>query len=125
MVELGSQHVDSVREDEAALELPRADATMEEGLLFAVAVQTAANDQLIVLDGHAEFIGRKSCNRERDLEVFIARVLDVVGRIRLRLGVALEQPFDVLEAQKKRAIQCAVHTKPSFGGFAGPHWAAG
>ncbi len=125
MVELGAQHLDAIGEDKAALELPRGNATVEEGLLFGI-VQTASNDQLIVFDGNAEIFGGKPCNRESDLETLIARVLDVVRRIRLRLGIALEEPLDVFEAQKKRAIQWRpIHAKPSFGGFAGPLWAAG
>src|SRR5690348_16217408 len=103
MIQLGAQHFDSVRKDKAALELPCGDATVEERLVFAVIVQPAANDHLVDLDTDAEILGRKSCNRERDLEVLVVGVLDVVRRIRFRLAVSLEQPLDVFKAQKKRA----------------------
>jgi hypothetical protein len=111
LVKLGFQHDDSVRQDEAALELPRGDATVEEILILRT-VHSAANDQLIVFDGDAEIIGGKSGNRERDLEALFACVLDIVRRIGLRLGISVEQSFDVFEAQKKRAgQQRSVHRK--------------
>jgi hypothetical protein len=111
MIKLGFQHDDSVREDEAALELPRGDATVEEIFILAT-VHPAANDQLIVFDGDAEILGGKSGNRERDLEALFACVLDIVRRIRVRFVISVEQSFDMFEAQKKRAVQQrSIHLK--------------
>jgi hypothetical protein len=125
MIQLGSQHLDTVRKNETALELPRGDATVQKGFVNRT-VQPAANDQLIVFDGDAEILGGKPCNRERDPQSFVVRMFDIVGRIGLRLGVPFEQSFDMLEAQKKRAVEKRmVHFKALLGGFAGPSWAAG
>src|SRR5215212_5630630 len=98
MIELGSQHFDSVCKDEAALELPSRNATVEEGF-FLGRIHPAANDQLLVFDGDAQVLCAKPCNRQGDLEVLITCVFDVVRRIRLDLAVPLEQPFDALETQ--------------------------
>jgi hypothetical protein len=49
-------------------------------------------------------------------------MFDIVGRIGIRLGGALEQPLNVLESQQKWAVeQTAIHAQsPPFGGFADP-----
>ncbi len=104
-----SGHFDSFREDERALELARRDPTMKKRFVRRFGLP-AADHELVFFHCHAQFAAVEAGNGERDPEPVGARFLDVVGRI----GVAgafrgpLEQPFQMLEAQKKRAVEIGI-----------------
>src|SRR5258706_9565126 len=75
----------------------------------------AANNELSAFDGHVQFIRTKARDGERDAQLLFFGLLDIVGRIAIRgvLGGAFEQSFQMLEAQKKRAVEVdgLVHVK--------------
>src|SRR5262245_47551897 len=107
VLEVRSEDVHAVGQHEGPRELPRGDAAMQK-LAALVLLLPAADDQLLLLNGHFELIAGKAGDRERDAQplriVLIARhALDVVGRITVsRLGDAVEHALDLVEADEER-----------------------
>src|SRR5262245_29610824 len=105
-LEIGAQHLHSVREHEGALELARRDAAVEI-LTCLVVLLPPANDQLVFLQRHVELIARETSNRQRDAQAFRLPVVagdpfDVVGRISVRaLGHAVERTLDLVKPEQK------------------------
>src|SRR6266511_5541733 len=104
-LEVGPQHLHSVREHEGALELARRDAAVEivPGLVILL---PPADDQLVFLQRHVELIAREAGDRQRDaqalrLSVLASDPLDVVGWISVRtLGDAVERTLDLVKPEQ-------------------------
>src|SRR6185436_9972388 len=82
-------------------------------------------DQLAALDGDVEFVPREARHGQRDAQLVVAGLFEVVGRVPVSgaLGGAFEQPFQVVDAEQTRAVEVdvAVHFKallPSGFGYA-------
>src|SRR5690242_1432615 len=67
----------------------------------------AANDKLASLNGYVQFVRTETCDGKRDAQLLFFGLLDIVGRIAVCgvLGGSFEQAFQMLETQKKRAIE--------------------
>src|SRR5689334_22463887 len=115
MTKFCTHNVNALCEYEAALELPAGDATVKEGFVCGFA-HAPADDELIVLNAHAQILGPKAGDRERDFQPVFSRMLDVVWRIGIRFLRSLEQLFDMLETEQKRAVEerPVHHPKPSL-----------
>src|SRR5690242_13195436 len=114
MFQLRAGDFDPFGENEGALKLACGDAAMKER--FAVCLNLLAADQeLAALNGDVQLFLREARDGQRDAKKVFARLLDVVGRIPISgaLGGTLQQPFQVLEAQEKRAVEIdgSVHLK--------------
>jgi hypothetical protein len=51
--------------------------------LMAVVLLFTADHQLVVLNGNLKIIHGKPSHRQRDTDIILARLLDVVGRVAL------------------------------------------
>ena len=81
VLERGSGHLDAVGQHEAALELARGDAAVQEGAALGVVGLAAADHQLVVLQGDREVVLGEAGDGEGDPVAALVALLDVVGRI--------------------------------------------
>src|SRR5262245_17393344 len=65
ILQVRAQHLHAFRQHEGALELARGDAAVEI-LAGLVVVLSAADDELVFLDGHIELIAGETRDRQRD-----------------------------------------------------------
>src|SRR3954464_7278722 len=96
-----------LRQHEGALEVARGDAAMDV-LPRLVVLLTAANDELVFLNGYIELVAGEPRYRQRDpkplgLAVGTVAALDIVGRVAIgTLDDAIERPLDFVESQQER-----------------------
>src|SRR6185437_8351793 len=128
ILQRSSGDFDPFGQHECALELPGSNTPVEEGFLVAVDL-LAANDELIVFDGYVQFIASETGHGEGDAQTVARQFLDVIGRIAVGRGFrrTFEQPFEMVKAQKERAIEIdvAVHSQSPPGALPVPKTATG
>ena len=102
VLERGAGDLDAVGQHEAALELARGDAAMQEDPALGVVVLPAADQELVVLQRDREVGLGEPRHRQRDAVRGFAALLDVARRIAVAagLGGALDQPVELLETQE-------------------------
>src|SRR5262245_28748838 len=110
ILQVHAQHLHAFRQHEGALELARGDATVEI-LASLVVVLSAADNELVFLDGHIELIASETRDRQRDpqplgLAVLASDPLNVVGQIAVGgLAHAIERTLDFVESEEEGAGQ--------------------
>ncbi len=72
-----------------------------------VVLLLAANRELRILDAHFEILGPEAGDRQRDAQVVLGDLLDIVGRITVARGLRhpVERSLEMLEAEQQWAIQ--------------------
>ena len=67
----------------------------------------AADDELVFFDGDREIAHRKASHRERNAQLVLAELLDIVRRIAVTGGLVdpVQRPLKGLEAQEQRGIE--------------------
>src|SRR5690554_570326 len=95
-------NLNPIRQNESALELPCRYAAMQENTVIRFRRLASADDQLVVLDLHAEVSFGKAGNRERDPEPPLVDLLHVVGRVAIPRALVhpVESAFQLVEAQQ-------------------------
>ena len=102
VLQVRARDLDAVGQHEAALELARGDAAVQEDPALRVVALAAADHQLVVLECDREVVLAEAGHGQRDAVGGVAALLDVVGRIPVvaGLGGAFHQPVELLEPQK-------------------------
>ena len=97
-----ARDLNAVSEHEAALELARGDAAMQEDPTFGILGLAAADHELVVLERDREVVLGEPGQRQGDAVGGVAALLDVVGRIAVvaRLRGAFHQPVELLEPEE-------------------------
>src|SRR5882762_1150499 len=80
VIDGGSRHLDTLGQDEGALELPRRDAAVQVDTLLVVGL-LAAHHELVVLDPNREVVHCESGDGERDAQRILAGLFDIVGGV--------------------------------------------
>jgi hypothetical protein len=70
----------------------------------------AANNELVILDRHAQLVAGETCNRKRDAKTIPAGLFNVVGRVTIagRFGRPFEQLLKMLESEKEGAVEADI-----------------
>jgi len=103
IAQLGTGYLDTVGEDEAALELTSRNTAMQENAFLIIGL-LAADHQLVVLQGDGEIGSGEARDSQRDTQSIFGNLLDIVRGITLGSGFggAFDQTFHVIEAKQKR-----------------------
>ena len=106
-VERRAGHLDALGEHEAALELTRRDAAVEEHPLGLVAGDAPGDGELVGFERHREVRLGKPGDREGDAQAVLGHLFDVVRGIAFRrgLGYPVEHPLEVVEPEQQRAVE--------------------
>jgi len=106
IVEAGARHFDALRQDEAALELPRGNATMQIDALSVIGL-LAADHELIVFNLNREIGDGKSGHGQSDAQSVLADLLDVVRRICVRRSFRhpIERALELVEPEQQGIVE--------------------
>src|SRR5579875_184779 len=106
VLEPRADDLDAVGKHERPLELACGDAAVEVDALLVVDL-LAANDELVVLDLDRKLVHAETGDGQRDAQLILATLFDVVRRIAVggRLADPVERPLELLESQQQGRIE--------------------
>jgi hypothetical protein len=107
VVESGFLYLNSLRQNETALELAGGDSPMQEYPIGIVVNLSTTDGQLVVLDSDGQIIHGKARHREGDPQSVVTDLLDIVRRVSFGgcFRNSVENPLEMIESKKKRAIE--------------------
>src|SRR4029078_6437144 len=103
ILQLRSRHFDPFGQDKSALKLSCCNAAMKE-LFVGTLRLLAADNELATLDSDVQLLAREAGNGERDAQILVALLFDIVRRIAVcgAFRGAFEQSFQMLKTQQER-----------------------